>query len=129
MSKATQKSLEKMRKEDLSPWIVERFVGIGKMGIRKDLYNIIDIIGIDPTTKKFIGVQSSVLGQRTEHMKKLTEDCAEMSKLWLSTGSTLQLWSWRKLKKRKKDGTFSKVYTWEPKIDEIKIEDLKFNNV
>ena len=130
MSIQTQKTLEYMRKLKLGPQIVERFIGKGKFGTRHDYLGIIDIIGIDSSKNpaQLIGVQSTSLGQRTPHLKTLLEDQAENSKLWLSTGSRLQLICWRKLKKKNKDGKFSKVYTWEPKIDEIKIEDLKFKD-
>lgn len=129
MSIATVKTLDLLRKNNFIPEMVERFVKAGRFGIRKDFLGIIDIIAIDISKKpaQFLGVQSTTLSQRKSHLKTLLEDQAENSKLWLSTGSRLQLICWRKLKRKNKDGKFSKVYTWEPKIDEIKIEDLKPN--
>ena len=125
MSIATQKSLALMRKKNLSPWIVERFIKTTGFGIRKDLYNIIDIIGIDPEDKSFIGIQSTTLGQRKDHLTKLLVDEEENSRRWLETGSKLELWSWRRLKIRKKDGSYSKKYRWEPKVDKITLEMLE----
>lgn len=130
MSIQTQKTLEWARKQALSPWMVERFIGIGVAGRRVDYLNIIDIIGIDQTKTpaQFWGIQSTSLGQKNPHLKILLEDQAESSRLWLSTGSKLFLVCWRKVKKKKKDGSFSKVYTWEPKIDEITLDMLKFKS-
>lgn len=124
MSIATQKSLDKMKKENLSPWMVERFICAGKFGIRRDLYHIVDIIGIDASKApaQFVGIQSTTLNQRTEHLKILLEDQEEHTKLWLSTGARLELWCWRKLKRKLKGGGYAKNYSWEPKIDIIKID-------
>ena len=129
MSIQTTKTLEWMRKQNLAPQIVERFIGVGKFGVRKDFLGILDIIGFDQTKTpvQFWGVQSTSLGQKNPHLKTILEDQAENSRLWLSTGSKLFLVCWRKVKKKKKDGSFSKVYTWEPKIDEITLDMLKFN--
>lgn len=128
MSIATQKSLKKMRNENLTPWIVEKFIGIGKMGRRQDLYNIIDILGYDQDEKQFVGIQSTTMNQRKDHLQKLLVDEKERTEFWLNTGSRLELWCWRKLKQKKKDGSYSKAYKWVPKIDVITLKMLEEAN-
>jgi len=127
VSIATQKTLELLKKRGMSPHIVERFIKAGRFGIRKDFLGILDIIAIDPSTVpyKLLGAQSTTLNQRKEHLKTILEDQAENTKLWLSTGSKLQLICWRKLKKKNKDGGYSKIYIWEAKIDEITLDMIK----
>lgn len=124
MSIATQKSLALMKKNGWKPWIVERFIGKGKFGVRRDLYHIIDILGYDDKEKQFVGIQSTTMNQRKDHITKLLNDEREYVEFWLSTGSRLELWCWRKLKVKKKDGKFGKTERWTPKIDIITKEML-----
>jgi len=123
MSIATQKSIARMKKFDWNPWMVERFLPGGAFGIRRDLYHIIDIIGMNPQ-KGFIGVQSTTTA-RTSHLLTLLIDQHDHSRDWLLAGAQLELWCWRKIKRKKKDGSFSKLSVYVPRIDVITLDLLE----
>lgn len=117
----TQRTLAALRKQGRACDIVERWLGLaGKFGVRKDLFNIIDIIALDRYTG-VVGVQSC--GQSfSEHWKKLTEEQAESSRLWLETpGTTLELWGWRKLKVKRG----GKAMRWTPRVVQVRLADLQ----
>lgn len=125
MSIATQKTLDKLRHDLWEPWIVERFLKSGPIGngIRRDFFHIIDVVGMNPA-KGLIGIQSTTT-QRTSHLYTLLIDEAKHSRDWLECGqgrTFLELWCWRKLTPKKKDGTYSKKKIYCPKIDVITID-------
>jgi hypothetical protein len=116
MSIATQKSLERLRKMGYHAGpdtVVERFYAKQ----RHDFLGIIDILAIHEETGEILAVQSTTLGQRKEHLRKIADE--PRTKLWGKTPHKLQLWSWRKLKIVKKDGKKGKALRWEVVIDEI----------
>jgi len=90
----TQRTLALYREKGYSIEIVERWIMGGF--VRKDYLGIIDMIAINETDT--IGVQSC--GQAwSAHVKKITEECADSSRLWLSCpGRRLVLIGWRKMK-------------------------------
>jgi len=98
--------------------IVEKWNAfVGPHGIRQDLFGIIDVIALDPE-RGVVGVQSC--GQSfNQHLDKLlnerTQECID----WLSTpGTSLWLYGWRKISKKR--GGKQKV--WRPRIMEITME-------
>lgn len=121
----TQRTLADLKARGYRAGIVERWIAFRK--IRIDLFNIIDIVAIKPTTidgpGHVLGVQST--GQAfSEHLKKLTIEKADETRAWLESGARLELYGWRKLKvKRGKSAT-----RWTPRIQEINLSDLKSPN-
>jgi hypothetical protein len=113
----TQRTLKYLKDEGYRCGIVERWIQAIRK--RQDLFNIIDIIALDPD-KGVIGVQST--GQDfAGHYRKLTEEKAAETRMWLETpGTSLMLIGWRKLK-LKRGG---KAMRWTPRIQEITLEDL-----
>lgn len=106
--------------------MVERYVRIPSApggGKRIDLLHIIDIITVSP--EKGIGGVQSCGSAFSDHYKKIISDYRDNTKLWLDAGGTLLLIGWRKLKRKKQDGTYSKLYSWEPRIKEITLADLE----
>ncbi len=119
----TQRTLKELRDAGLTCGIVERWIPMGQgKGFRKDLFGIIDIIAIG--SEGVVGVQSC--GQAfAAHKKKMIEEKAVESALWLSTpGTSLQLWGWRKIKKKRG----GKLKIWAPRILEITLEMIKETN-
>ena len=80
-------------------------------GIRRDLFGFIDFIGM-ADGQPILGIQSTGSGF-SSHFKKITVDCAPLAKVWLSTGSNLELIGWRKLKGG-----------WSPRIHRFTLEDF-----
>jgi hypothetical protein len=124
LSKATQRTLEALKKQGALCDMVERFIQhagpiqfsmvagkrIGKRtGIRKDLFGIIDIIALFPDREKICGVQSCGTSF-SEHMKKIL--ASSYAPIWLRYGD-LELWGWRKLKAG-----------WTPKIHKFTLIDF-----
>jgi len=85
--------------------MVERYIHFVRKRI--DLFGIIDIIAIRPG--EIIGVQSC--GQAfSAHMKKMNE--SEFTQKWLESGAGLQLWGWRKVKKKRG----GKLMVYRPRV-------------
>lgn len=117
----TQRTLRELRNRGLVADICEKFnPHAGPFGVRKDLFGILDIIALDPQ-RGVVGVQSC--GQSlSAHRKKLLEEKAQETSDWLGTpGTVLEIWSWRKVKRKR----LGKAMIWAPKIEEIKLEDLR----
>ena len=123
MSKATQRTLEALKKEGALCGMVERFNAnagaliftnvngkrVGKRtGVRIDLFGIIDIIALIPGRKKVCGIQSCGTAF-SEHKKKILESA--YAPIWLRYAD-LELWGWRKLKKM-----------WTPRIHKFNLAD------
>ena len=118
----TQRTLKYLKDEGYECGMVERWIpirGLPGGGKRRDLFNIIDIIALDPV-KGVIGVQST--GQDfSGHYKKLTQEKAAETRMWLETpGTSLILIGWRKVKVKRG----GKAMRWSPRIQEITLEDL-----
>ena len=95
----TQRTLKAQKELGRKCGIVERFIQRPGFGFRKDLFGIIDIIALDQE-EGIIGVQSC--GQAfSEHYRKMSEEHRQDSIDWLEAGGKLELWGWRKLKKKR----------------------------
>jgi len=114
---ATQRTLRALRQQGYICGIVERFnPHVGTHGIRQDLFGFIDIIAIKP--KGICAIQSC--GQSfSAHMRKILEN--DLAVEWLKAGGHLELWGWRKIKKKRG----GKLRIWSPRIHEFKLEDFE----
>jgi hypothetical protein len=116
----TQRTLRALREQGRVCDIVERYIAqAGPHGVRRDLFNIIDVLALDPQ-RGVVGIQSC--GQDfAAHERKLVEERAQETHDWLSTpGTSLELWGWRKIK-LKRGG---KAERWAPRVKEITLADL-----
>lgn len=115
----TQKSLKYARNVlGLKCETVEKFVAIVTpdcpFGFRKDLFNIIDIIGINDTFT--YGIQSTSYKQRAEHLVKMKMIFKDNLADWVrSPHRKLILISWKK-EKIKRGGI---AFRYIPIIDEL----------
>jgi len=115
----TQRTLRMMRQQGRLCAIVERFNPYaGKFGQRNDLFGFIDIICLDPE-RGIIGVQSCGQGF-SEHNRKILEECTDNAIEWIKSGGVIELWGWRKVK-RKKGG---KAMVWQPRTKTYTLEDF-----
>ena len=94
---------------------------------KSDLFNIIDIIALN---SRVTGIQACGTDIK-QHKKKMTEEFRAISIAWIAAGGGLEVWAWRKLKAKTKDGAFYKNGRWVPRIFEltIKFGDLFFDEV
>jgi hypothetical protein len=87
-------------------------------GFRRDMFMFADLIAM----RKGVGIVAvQVTGQtgHSAHKRKIlnTED----ARYWLECGGRIALWSWKKVAKRKKDGSPGKQMVWKPRQEEIKL--------
>ena len=67
-----------------------------RTGRKYDLFHIIDLLILKPS---FIGIQ--VCGSDyMPHVRKIRDERKEYTIAWLSSGAGLEIWSWRKKKKK-----------------------------
>lgn len=118
--KSVQRTLAALRKLGYTAEVTEKwipFFGKGnednpKRGVRRDLLNFIDIIAIGKP--KILAVQACDLSTRKLHIKKILNEPNALK--WLRSGGQIEVWAWRKLKKKNKDGRLSKVAKYEAKV-------------
>lgn len=94
--------------------VVERWCPHSKRRI--DLFGVIDLVALGPNI--CLGVQCCAMSGHAAHLNKIRT--SEGSRKWLEAGNELQIWSWRKLLKKRG----GKAFKWEVDIDPIYEEDL-----
>ena len=118
----TQRTLRELRRMGRTCAIAEKWQAIPNHpggGVRKDLFGFIDIISLDP--KRGIGAIQSCGQNFSAHIQKIkNSECTEAVTEWLLCGGGLEVWGWRKLK-RKRGG---KAMVWRPRVQAITVEDL-----
>lgn len=121
----TQRTLRALEQQGYISGIVEKFNPYaGKYGKRIDLFNFIDIISIKP--KGICAIQSCGQDFRA-HDGKILEN--KYAPEWLKAGGHIELWGWRKVKKKRG----GKLKIWKPRVKVYSLEDFdfeekKFNN-
>lgn len=116
----TARTLQELRKQGYMVGIVERFNRFGgKFGVRQDLYNLFDLMACKEGFG-IVGVQCGTGSGHQAHKRKIIEEHKENTKKWLASGGRIQIWSWRKLKKKRG----GKAFKYEPIIEEITSETL-----
>ena len=109
MASPMQRTLAEIKKSGLKYWIVEIWNPYKKC--RQDMFHIIDLLVLD---NGVVGVQ--VCGQDfSGHVQKIQEDEAENTRAWLESGGRLEIWGWRKLKKKRG----GKAMHWKPRIADV----------
>lgn len=119
---STQRTLIECRRRDWFAWVVEKWVPIPKHpagGVRRDMYNIIDVIALDLENGLTYGIQACSGSTFAAHVAKLKGDERANSLKWLSIPTNrLEVWGWRKLK------SMPGRRLWYPKIESIKAADV-----
>ena len=114
----TQRTLRALRQEGYLCGIVERFLShVGPFGIHQDLFGIFDIIGIMP--KGICGIQSCPGSGFAAHDRTILE--SEFSPEWLKAGGHIELWGWRKVKKKRG----GKQMVWRPRLKVYSLGDFE----
>lgn len=114
----TQRTLMECKRNGWSACVSEKWVAIRNHpagGVRRDLFGFIDVVALTGT--EIIGIQATSTGW-SARVKKIVNECGTDAAEWLKSGGRIQVWGWRKLKK--KQGNRS----WFPKVVEITVETL-----
>ena len=85
-------------------------------GVRKDLFGFIDVVVL--AGGKILAVQATSGATGASRVKKIRDECNNQAVAWLECGGVIEVWAWRKLKRRP-DGRL-----WHPKITSVTIQDL-----
>jgi len=112
----TQRTLRALEQRGCICGIVERFnTFAGPHGIRIDLFSFIDIIALYPNS--IVGIQSCGTAF-AEHQRTILEN--ETAPEWLKVGGGIELWGWRKVKKKRG----GKLMIWQPRVQTFTLEDF-----
>ena len=115
----TQMTLRALREQGRICDKAEKFNAYaGPFGRREDLFGFIDIVSLGPG-QKIIGIQSTGPSGFSTHKKAILEN--EFALEWLKAGGYCELWSWRKLLKKRG----GKLRLWTAKVEQITIEDFE----
>lgn len=125
MASPTQRTIHRLKQQGrLWCGVVERFIAqAGPHGRRFDLFGIIDAVVLDPA-HGIVGVQSCG-NSFSEHFRKITTDGAEAAQEWLKCGGRLELWAWRKVKRKLGSGAWSKGRYWQPRVHVFNLKDFE----
>ena len=108
-----QRTTQVLRKQGKLYAIVQHWNPHAK--VRQDLLRIIDVLVLDG--KKLRGIQCCG-SDLQPHIRKITQEYREQARQWLmAAGTTLEIWSWRKLKKKRG----GKARVWKLKVVKIKL--------
>jgi len=104
-----------LRKDNIDYWIAENYNPHSKT--RSDMFNIFDIVALDAG---IIGIQACRT-DITAHREKIMVEYETYTKKWLNCGGRIEVWAWRKLKQKKKDGKMGKRSIWIPRIFDVEL--------
>ena len=85
-------------------------------GVRKDLFGFIDVFAM--TEKDFIAIQITSWDNVSARKTKIKTECLEYSQQWLKCGGRIQIWGWKKEKRR---GTRK---LWHHRVVEITLDEM-----
>ena len=128
MTSPTARTLAHFRKCEIPAGIVERWIPAGKdkdgkvnpFGKRKDLFGFIDVVAL---WQGIVGIQVTSGSNTAARLGKIQTECNAVAQTWLEMGGRIEIWGWRKLKRRPTEGEF-KGCSWVPKIQEVTLTDL-----
>ncbi|MDH3267340.1 MAG: hypothetical protein OEM46_00655 [Ignavibacteria bacterium] len=121
-----QRTIRELNSQGIVCGIVERWIPYAKKpgfdgppGVRKDLFDIIDIIAL--SERGVIGVQCCG-SDFSSHIQKITIEKAQETYEWLRTpGTQMELWAWRKVKLERG----GKAMRWRPRLAQFRLENGK----
>jgi len=106
----TQRTKAALKKRGAIHQVVERWNAHAK--VRIDLFGVIDIVAL-PTVDGFVrcmGIQATAKGWADRMAKAEAEP---RLRDWLAAGCLFEVWGWRKLKTRNKNGKLGKREQWK----------------
>ena len=86
------------------------------IGIRQDLFGFVDIVALDDA---IVAIQCCAGSGHAAHRQKIIE--SEYAAAWLRAGGQIEIWSWRKVKVKRR----GKLERWQPRVEYITNETLQ----
>ena len=117
-TKSLQRTKKRLKEMGISSWKAEASYNTFS-GKKVDLFNIIDLVALY-VDEGICGIQCCGT-DFAEHDRKIL--ASPYSREWLESHGILELWSWRKLLKKKG----GKLKIWEPKIKRYTLDDFNIN--
>ena len=107
-TKSIQRSLKRIKERKWVYWITEKWNSYTRT--REDLFQFCDILCLDED--RTIAIQACGSDYQP-HVRKIKEN--EWVRPWLKGGRELQIWSWRKLKKKRG----GKAMVWKVRVCDV----------
>lgn len=111
----TARTLDYYRKQHIFCGVVERWIPQARK--RVDLLGFIDLVAV---SDQIIGIQATSGSNMSSRVKKIVEECNDEAQAWLRAGGRILVIGWRKLKVKRG----GKAVRWEPRIEEVTMEQL-----
>lgn len=99
--------------------MVERWIpgrGGKSFGVRKDLWGFVDLLAMQPGYP-LLAVQTTSGSNMSDRIKKIRG--IGLHRTWLDCGGRIQVIGWRKVCRRRADGSRTKQKVWEPIVTEL----------
>jgi hypothetical protein len=99
--------------------VVERWIpgrGGKSFGVRKDLWGFVDLLAMK-SGHPILAIQTTSGSHVADRIKKIRG--IPHYKTWLECGCRIQVIGWRKVCRRRADGSRTKQKYWEPIIHEV----------
>lgn len=113
-SKPTQRTLDHCRRRGWHPAVVEKWIPQARR--RSDLYGGIDLVVMDDQ-QGLLGIQATDGSSVSKRAEKLS--ALPLMIEWLRRGNRLEIWGWRKLKKKRG----GKAFVYRPRILRARLDE------
>lgn len=110
MVSPTARTLNHLRELDYTCQVVERWNQFAHK--KQDLFGFIDIVAIKKYETGVLGIQCTTTSHQANRRQKILD--SDISKIWLLSDNTLEVWGWKKVKNR-----------WQVVRTKITLEDFK----
>jgi len=114
----TQRTLTELRKQGCQCSVSEywlRIDGHPAGGIRRDLFGFIDLIAL--RHGRIVAIQATSGTNTSARVEKIRNERWEAASEWLKCGGIIEVWGWRKLKKKVGN------QCWFPKVVSVEFGD------
>jgi hypothetical protein len=92
----TSRTLDALRRAGILAAVVERWNPHAK--IRQDLFGFVDLVAVDEALPGVLAIQATSQSNAASRVAKVLEE--PRAAVWLAAGNRVQVWGWRKLKRR-----------------------------
>ncbi len=75
--------------------MVERWIGGGRIKVRKDLFGFLDVVVLDGRPG-LLGIQCTSGSNVSSRVKKIRDEVWPAAEAWLLAGNRIEVWGWRK---------------------------------
>ena len=116
-TKSVQRTCAVLREQEIRYEIREKWNQYSRK--RQDGHGFIDVEALYLDRKQIVGIQCCGTDIQP-HIRKMQGTCAAAAKDWLKCGGGIEIWAWRRLKKKRG----GKAFRWDCKIIPITLQDF-----